>query len=134
MNTTALVCTVVLGLLLFSLGLTISGLRFRSGTLSGTLSGYAASPDDLLAKLVRAHGNTAEYVPLLAVLFLYLGAHNPAPWQVWCMVGATASRVLLAVGLLAWPTMSRPNPARFVGAIGTYLFGAALCVALLNGA
>jgi hypothetical protein len=130
MNTTALLCTAVLGLLLFSLGLAISGLRFRSGTLSG----HAASPDDLLAKLVRAHGNTAEYVPLLAVLFLYLGAHHPAQWQVWSMVGATASRVLLAVGLLAWPTMARPNPARFAGAIGTYLFGAALCVALLNGA
>jgi len=129
MNSTALACTAILGLLLFALGLAISTLRFRGGTLSG----HAASPDDPLAKLVRAHGNTAEYVPFLAVLFLYLGAHNPPSWQVWCMVGATACRLLLAIGLLAWPTMAKPNPARFVGALGTYIFGAALCVALLNG-
>jgi uncharacterized membrane protein YecN with MAPEG domain len=115
---------------LFTLGLAISGLRFRAGTLSG----YAASPDDLLAKLVRAHGNTAEYAPFLAVLFLYLGSHNPPQWQVWCMVGATVCRVLLAIGLLAWPTMAKPNPARFVGGLGTYIFGASLCVGLLNGA
>jgi len=130
MNNTALVCTAALGLLLFTLGLAISTLRFRGGTLSG----YAASPGDLLAKLVRAHGNTAEYAPFLAALFLYLGSHHPPQWQVWCMVGATVCRVLLAIGLLAWPTMAKPNPARFVGAIGTYIFGAALCVALLNGA
>src|SRR5438552_8785757 len=130
MNSTALICTAALGLLLFTLGLAISTLRFRAGRLSG----YAASPDDLLAKLVRAHDNTAEYVSFLAVLFLYLGSHNPPQWQVWCFVGATVCRVLLAIGLLAWPTMPKPNPARFVGAIGTYLFGGALCVGLLNGA
>jgi len=130
MNSTALVCTAILGLLLFVLGFAVSGLRFRKATLSG----HAASPDDLLARLVRAHGNTAEYVPLLAVLFLYLGARQPAQWQVWCMVGATASRLLLAIGLLAWPTMAKPNPARFIGGMGTYCFGAALCLALLDGA
>jgi len=46
-------------------------------------------------------------------------------------VAATVSRVLLVIGLVAWPTLARPNPARFVGALGTYVFGAALCIALL---
>lgn len=130
MNVTALVCTAILGLLLFSLGLAISGLRFRTGVLSG----HTAEPDRLLAKLVRAHGNTAEYAPFLGLLFLYLGSHSPTQWQVWCIIGATACRLLLAVGLLAWPTMAKPNPARFVGAVGTYAFGGALCIGLLfNG-
>lgn len=126
MNSTALACTAILGLLLFGLGLAISGLRFRTGVLSGH-----AAPDGLLAKLGRAHGNTAEYAPFLGLLFLYLGAHHPTQWQVWCIVGATACRLLLAVGLVAWPTMSKPNPARFVGAVGTYAFGGALCIGLL---
>lgn len=128
MNSVAIACTAVLGLLLFGLGGSVSLLRLHSRTLSGS-----AAPDQLLTRLVRAHGNTAEYAPFLAVLFLYLGSHDPAPWLVWCMVGATLSRVLVVVGLVAWPTMAKPNPARFVGALGTYAFGAVLCIGLLNG-
>src|SRR5438552_18378513 len=115
MNSTALICTAALGLLLFTLGLAISTLRFRGGTLSG----YAASPDDLLAKLVRAHGNTAEYVPFLAVPFLYLASHNPPQRQVWCTGGATVCRVLLAMGFRAWPTVATPPPAPLGGTHGT---------------
>ncbi|MFM0016429.1 MAPEG family protein [Paraburkholderia sediminicola] len=129
MNSTALACTAVLGLLLFALGLSVSILRSRVGVLSG----YAPEPDQLLTKLVRAHGNTAEYAPFFAVLFLYLGSQHPHHWQLWCMVGATACRLLLVVALVAWSSMSKPNPARAIGALGTYAFGVALCVALLNG-
>ncbi|MGF6548713.1 MAPEG family protein [Paraburkholderia youngii] len=126
MNSIALACTCVLGLLLFALGFTITVVRTRVGLLSG----YASEPDQLLTKLVRAHGNTAEYAPFLAVLFLYLGSQNPPHWELWCMAGATACRLLLVVSLVAWPTMSKPNPARAVGALGTYAFGVALCIAL----
>ena len=129
MNSTALACTAALGLLLFALGLSVSILRSRVGVLSG----YAPEPDQLLTKLVRAHSNTAEYAPFLAVLILYLGSQHPPHWQLWCMAGATACRLLLVVALIAWPSMSKPNPARAVGALGTYAFGVALCVALLNG-
>ena len=129
MNSTALACTSVLGLLLFTQGLAISVLRSRTGLLSG----QAPEPDQLLTKLVRAHGNTAEYASFFAVLFLYLGSQNPPYWQLWCMAGATASRLLLVAGLLAWPSMSKPNPARAIGALGTYAFGITLCVALLTG-
>lgn len=129
MNSIVLTCTAVLGLLLFALGLAVSIQRSRAGVLSG----YAPEPDQLLAKLIRAHGNTAEYAPFLAVLFLYLGARNSPAWQLWCMIGATACRLLLVGALLAWPTMSKPNPARAIGAIGTYAFGVSLCIALLTG-
>ena len=127
MNSIALLCTAVLGLTLFLLGLAISVVRTRDGILSG----YAPDPDRLLTKLVRAHGNTAEYAPFLALLFLYIGIRNPSDWLVWCMVGATACRLLLVVALVAWPTMSKPNPARAVAAMGTYTFGIALCIGLL---
>lgn len=129
MNSIAVACTVVLGLLLFVLGLAVSLLRTRTGVLNS----IASESDPLLTKLVRAHGNTAEYAPLFAVLFLYFGARHPSHWQLGCMVGATACRLLLVVGLIAWPSMSKPNPARAVGALGTYAFGTCLCLAMLGG-
>ena len=88
----------------------------------------------MLFKVVRAHGNTAEYAPFLALLFLYLGSHNPSVWIVCLMVAATVCRYLVVIGIVAWPSMAKPNPVRFVGALGTYIFGAALSVALLYGA
>ena len=127
MNNIALACVVVLGLLLFGLGLSISAMRFREGTASGC----KPDPANLLHKLVRAHANTAEYAPFLALLFLYLGARSPSTATVSLMVASTLCRCLLVVGLVAWPTMARFNPLRFVGALGTYLTGMALCVSLL---
>ncbi|GBH25427.1 hypothetical protein BvRS1_24760 [Burkholderia vietnamiensis] len=70
----ALFCTAILGLLLFGLGLVVSVSRFLHTTGSGCLP----DPTDRLHKVVRAHGNTAEYAPFLAVLFLYVGAHAPS--------------------------------------------------------
>lgn len=130
MHPTALLCTAILGLLVFLLGLAISALRFRENRLTG----FSDAPTDLLHKLVRAHGNTTEYAPFLAVLFLYLGAHQPPGWVIALIVAATVFRVLLVVGLVAWPRIDRPNPLRFVGALGTYLAGAGLCVASLMAA
>ncbi|RDJ99636.1 MAPEG family protein [Paraburkholderia lacunae] len=128
MDNVALVCVAVLGILLFGLGLSISVMRFRENT--GT--GCEQDPGNRLHKLVRAHANTAEYAPFLALLFLYLGARSPSAATVSLIVAATVCRCLLIVGLLAWPTMAKPNPFRFVGALGTYLSGAALCVMLLR--
>jgi uncharacterized membrane protein YecN with MAPEG domain len=75
---------------------------------------------------IRAHANTAEYAPFLAVLFLWHGTHDPTSWVIAIIVLATASRFALVAGLLWWPTMAKPNPARFVGAVGTYVCGLAL--------
>ena len=126
MHTTALICTVVLGVLVFGLGLMVSALRFREKRLHG----YSEEPTNLLHRVVRAHGNAVEYAPFLAILFLYLGAHDSSALTVWLIVGATASRVAHAVGLIAWPSMARPNPLRFLGALGTYVCGLALCAVL----
>jgi len=128
MNNVALTCVIVLGLQLFGLGLSISIMRFREGTSFGCES----DPANRLHKLVRAHANTAEYAPFLALLFLYLGARSPSTAAVSLIVAATVCRCLLVIGLVAWPTMAKPNPFRFVGALGTYLAGVALCATLLR--
>lgn len=129
MNTTAVICAAALGFLLFGLGMGVSAMRGKYNLLIGTQA-EASHP---LNRWVRAHANTAEYVPFLAVLFLWLGSHSPATWVVWTMVIATVCRFALVVGLLTCGPLTRPNPVRFLGALGTYLCGVALCVALLPG-
>ena len=68
--TIAVICVALLALLIFVLGFSVSLARARTETISG----YKNESTDPLYKLVRAHGNTTEYVPILAVLMLYLGA------------------------------------------------------------
>lgn len=121
--TTATVCIALLGLLLFVLGFGVSLARSRAEVTIG----FDSSPTDPLHKMVRAHGNTAEYAPMLAVLMVVLGILNPAAWLSWVMYGAVASRYLIAAGLLSG-SLEKPNPMRFVGALGTYVSGALLCV------
>jgi uncharacterized membrane protein YecN with MAPEG domain len=99
----------------------------------GALTGQPADPADRLHKVIRAHGNTAEYAPFIAVLILYLGSRTPAAWVVWTMVAITVSRVMIVAGLVFAGPMNRANPLRFLGALGTYVFGLALCLALVVG-
>lgn len=128
MNVVALACTAVLGLLLFGLGLMVSVMR-------GKFDIHIGHPDDpkhMMHRFVRAHGNTTEYAPFLAVLFLYLGAHQPVAWVLWTIGLTTAARILIVIGLLSSSTLARPHPIRFIGALGTYLGGIALTIALLR--
>ncbi len=125
--TTALVCIALLGLLVFGLGFAVSMIRGRTETLTGT----SGDPADTLHKLTRAHGNTTEYAAILAILMYVLGSMSPATWVLWCMGTATASRYLIALGLILSPSMERPHPLRFIGALGTYLAGFGLCAAVL---
>jgi uncharacterized protein len=125
--TAALVCTALLGVLVFGLGLGVSALR---GSTSTTI-GHQLDPGDRLHKMVRAHGNATEYAPMLAILMLAIAARGPTRWMVWTFVAATLSRYLHAAGMVLSPSLDRPQPLRFVGALGTYVTGLALVVALL---
>jgi len=124
----AVFCAGLLGLLVFGLGLMVSLTR----TNSRTNFGYAADPTDRLYKLVRAHGNAAEYAPMLGVLMLFIGARNPGTWLVWVFVAATISRYLHALGMILSQSLDRPDPLRFVGALGTYVTGIVLAFAALT--
>ncbi|HSV06166.1 MAG TPA: MAPEG family protein [Candidatus Binatus sp.] len=121
----AIVCTALLGLLVFGLGLAVSLTRGATRTNFG----FTPDPTDRLYKRVRAHGNAAEYSPMLAILMLLIGAHQPAAWMVWTFVAATAFRYLHAAGMLVCPSLDQPHPLRFVGALGTYVAGLVLVVA-----
>jgi len=121
---TAVVCTALLGVLVFGLGLAVSLTRGQTGT------NFGANPDpaDRLYKMVRAHANATEYAPMLAVLMLLIGNHSPASWNLWVMWIATLSRYLHAAGMILSPTLAQPHPLRFAGALGTYVCGLILSV------
>jgi hypothetical protein len=125
--TTAIVCSALLGLLVFGLGLAVSMTRGSTNTVIGHIS----DPTDRLHKLCRAHGNAAEFVPMLAILILLVGSRQPSTWMVWTFVAATVFRYLHAAGMIFPATLAAPNPLRFVGALGTYVAGIMLVVATL---
>ena len=127
---TAITCTALMGLLLLALGLYVSTKRGRTQQIGTT----PQNPADPLFKAIRAHGNTAEYVPMLAILMLYIGAHSPAAWILWTMVIVTVCRFLIVIGIVTSPTLDRPHPLRFIGALGTYVGGLVLSVVALVGA
>jgi uncharacterized membrane protein YecN with MAPEG domain len=123
----AIVCAALLGLLLFGLGLNVSMQRRKNQRSIG----HDVSPVDPLHRAVRAHANTAEYAPFFAVLFLWY-ATKPAPmWIVATIVLATIARFALAGGLLFGPSLNRANPARYFGALFTYICGLVLAAGLL---
>lgn len=99
---------------------------------TATNIGSSVAPADFLHKILRAHGNASEYVAMLAVLILVVGTREPSTWASWSMIGATGSRYLHAAGMILSPTLDKPQPLRSAGALGTYVFGIALCVALLR--
>src|SRR6266849_9346079 len=113
----AVVCIAELGLLVFGLGLGVSLLRGSTGTNIG----YKPDPTDRLYKMVRAHANAAEYGPMLAVLMLVLGSRQPGSWMLVTFVIATLCRYLHAAGMIMSSSLERPQPLRFIGALGTYV-------------
>ncbi|MFG1374161.1 MAPEG family protein [Xanthobacter oligotrophicus] len=120
-------CVAALALLLFLLSVSITVVRLRTKMLAG-------APDDptrLLAKLVRAQGNTAEYAAMLAVLIVMHGAAPRPAWVSTMMALAVAARVVFAAGMLLSPSLARFNIIRAVGACGTYVAGIALALALV---
>jgi uncharacterized membrane protein YecN with MAPEG domain len=123
----SLICVALLAFLCLALGFNVSMARSSSKTLFAS----DTDPQNALYKARRAHGNTIEYAPVLALLIYILGQSQQPAWVIWSMVMVTFFRYLIVVGILIPHTMAAPNPMRFVGALGTYLGGLALTVAVL---
>jgi uncharacterized protein len=125
--TIAIICTAILAAMLLALGLNVSRMRGVTGKTGG--SQFPDDPASGLLKAIRAHGNAAEYVPTLIVLFLLVGARSPAAAAIPLIAGATIARLVHAYGLLSSPSLATPTTSRLIGAVGTYLFGIGLAVA-----
>lgn len=125
----ALTCVGLLGLLVFALGIRVSLLR----TSTNTLIGCSTDPADPLYKWIRAHGNACEFVPLLALLIYVVGMRGPGGFMKLVMVLAVLSRYLHAAGMVQSPSLDQPHNLRFAGALGTYITGLLLSLAVLFG-
>jgi len=124
--TAAIVCTAILAAMLFLLGLNVS--RSRGATARAGRSQVPTDPASPLLIAIRAHGNCAEYVPTLIVLFLVVGARSPAGVATPLIIGGTVARVLHAYGMLTTPSLAVNTKARVAGALGTYCFGVCLAI------
>jgi uncharacterized membrane protein YecN with MAPEG domain len=123
-----LLCSAILVLLYFALALNVSLTRRKTKTGIGA----GNDPAGPMNKAVRAHGNAAEYIPIFVALFLYFLLAGAGGWITWVVVIVTVSRVLHALGMLMSESFNRPpHPLRAIGALGTYVGGFALGVALL---
>jgi uncharacterized protein len=125
--TTAIICTAILAAMLFLLGLNVSRVRGVTAKTGG--SQFPSDPASRLLIAIRAHGNAAEYIPVLIVLFLLVGARSPAAVAIPLIIGATAARVVHAYGLLTAPSLTVETKARLAGAAGTYFLGVGLALA-----
>ena len=121
-----LICIAMLGLLCLGLGFNVALIRAKSGTLYGGES----DPESKLYQAQRAHGNTIEYAPILAIIIFALGQSSQPNWVLWSMVAVTFFRYLLVLGILLPATMNKVNPLRLVGSLGSFLTGFALVTAL----
>ena len=123
----SLICVSLLAFLVMGLAFQVSMARRQTNTVIG----HNSDPKDPLYKAIRAHSNATEYVPIIALLIYILGTMPISSWVLWCMVLITVFRYVAAAGLLFPHTLEKPNALRFVGALGTYVVGFLLCIALL---
>jgi uncharacterized membrane protein YecN with MAPEG domain len=126
----AVASVAILGALLFLLGLRVSVLRGRYRTAFGA----SDDPADPLFRAVRAHGNAAEYVPMLAVLMLLAAVRSPSWWVQGLCLAAVVVRLVHAIAISRPPRRTTPAADRLVGAIGTYLVGVSLATTVLVSA
>jgi uncharacterized membrane protein YecN with MAPEG domain len=123
-----LVCSAILVLLYFVLAVNVSMARQRYRVSMGT----GADAGVPLLRIVRAHGNAAEYIPLFVALFLYFLLSGAGGWIAWVAIGVTVSRLLHAIGMLTTARANGPPTIlRVLGGAGTYVGGFMLGVALL---
>ncbi|MFQ3199752.1 MAG: putative membrane protein YecN with MAPEG domain [Zhongshania sp.] len=124
----SLICITFLGLLSFVMGIAVTIARGKFDILTGC----PTDPENTLNKLVRAHGNTCEYAGILAVIIYILGQSTQSSWVLSFMIVTTFCRFLLVASFIISRSMAKPNPMRFIGAVGTYIFGLGLCFALFQ--
>ena len=128
MSTTVIVCTALMGILLFGLGANVTRHRAMRGDSGPQMP---TDPSDRLLIAQRAHGNAAEYVPTLLVLLVVCSSLTGGWWLDALAVVATASRYLHAIGMLTSSTLASHGPLRDAGAMFTYASGIALGVTAL---
>ena len=123
----AKMCVALLALLYFGLSFAIVLMRFDRLVPMGE-----SARESLLVRLSIAHVNSAEYVPILAILCVCLSFSIQSSVVHGTMLLAVLCRYLFVVGMLLSVSPDSAHPVRLAGSLGTYVFGVLLIVALLR--
>jgi uncharacterized membrane protein YecN with MAPEG domain len=108
------VVTLLSGLLLFVMAITVARIHRRTGILAPTMTGH---PD--LERAVRAHYNTLEWMPIfLPSMWLFAIYWSPV-WAAGLGMLWLAGRIAYFVGYLAAP--ARRRPGFFIQSIVTFV-------------
>ncbi|MCG2633908.1 MAG: MAPEG family protein [Gammaproteobacteria bacterium] len=126
MNITIL-CIALLGLLVVLLGFGVSMARGSSKTNFGVTQ----DPTDRLYIMSRAHGNAAEYAPMLALMIYLISLSGAATWELWLFGIVVAARYCHAAGMILSKSLDVIHPLRIAGSLGTYVGGLVLGIDLL---
>jgi uncharacterized membrane protein YecN with MAPEG domain len=129
MSDLIIVCIALLGLLIFALGANVTRHRIMRGK-SGEPQA-SNDPTDRLLIAVRAHGNAAEYIPMLAILLIVASTLTSGWWIESLAVAAVVVRALHAFGMLTTKSLADHGPVRDIGALGNYVVGIALAITVL---
>ena len=116
-----------LGLIYAFLGLRVA--RFRRGNKIV----FGDGDDRYLRSAIRAHGNFAEYVPIIVIMNALLEMGGAASAQMHVLLGTlTVSRILHPFGMHAKPMTPQFIVGRIIGMILTFLVLVASALALLR--
>lgn len=114
-NSLIIYCSAFLLTMTLILGVMVSIVR----TKLKVLYAFPNEPDQILYKLVRAHGNSAEYVPVVCLVFYLVNLVGITSVDELMILMLTASRFLIIMGICIPKTMAKPNWARTLGSFGT---------------
>ncbi len=126
MSDLIIVCIALLGLLIFLLGANVTRHRAIRGKNGGPQ--MSKDPTDQLFIAIRAHGNAAEYIPMLAILIIVCSTLTSGWWLESLAVAAVVVRVLHAGGMLTAKSLAEHGPLRDISATGNYVVGIALAI------
>ena len=134
--TIAIACIAANAALVFLLGFWVSIQRSVGDKV--IYHGETLSPESALAKAIRAHGNASEYagviIGVILATIMIVTMKEDGVWPVWitsAIIAVTAARWLHAIGCLTCETLAKPHPLKAIGAIVTYIGGAALAIGLV---
>ena len=124
------ICIGLLGALIFVLGFSVSMVRGKYQRIIGC----PEDPSNNLYKIIRAHANTAEYVPALMIMMYILSRGSVSNWLNSLFVVVTASRYLYILGMFRSRSLEYQNPIRFICTLNTYIIGFIMAVEIIKQA
>lgn len=117
--------------LLFILCIALAFNTSLSRSITGNYSGMESDENNLLYRSQRAHLNSVEYAPLLAMIFYILDQQIQSNWVLIAIISVTILRYIHAVGILFPRILGKATPLKFIGALGTYILSLLLILTIV---